>query len=220
MRDIAVLLTHSLLLLSTPSAPGRELSVYPLFGRVPDLDLKQLLFTLLRNLFCRHFRSQILRCLICFQRLPWRLNFIFDMNTRLVWQKLSPWPLCEFQESGATQECDSSSCENRTAGRSFSEPQILFSVTWGSWNSLSRRSPNIFVLRVMGTSDKAVTWLPASLYKWNPSHMNTNCGWWEHWEENPHNQSSVTKEIFELCVVLHMYFSFICTDIWTRLAQP
>lgn len=125
MRDVAVLLTHSLLLLLTPSMPGRVLSVYPVFGWVPDLDLKQLLFTLLRDLFCRHFRSQILWCLICFQQLPWHLNFIFDMNAGLVWQKLSPWPLREFQESRARQECDSSSCVNRTAGRSFCEPRLL-----------------------------------------------------------------------------------------------
>lgn len=50
-RDIAVLLTHSLLLLLTPSAPGRELSVYPVFGRVPDLDLKQLLLPCLGTCF-------------------------------------------------------------------------------------------------------------------------------------------------------------------------
>lgn len=108
------------------------------------LGLKAVTITLLRDLFCRHFRNQILWCLICFQRLPWHLNFIFDMNTRLVWQKLSPWPLCEFQESGATQECDSSFCVNRTAGRSFSEPQIL-SLWHEEAGTVYREGPPIFL---------------------------------------------------------------------------
>lgn len=165
---------------------------------------------------------------MCFQQLPWHVSPTLT------------WTLDQYGRSQALGHFVSF----RRAGRDGNLIPFLVRIELQEEASLSFRfsladmrkleqfimkvPPDIFVLRVLPgdkirdsrqVSDSAPCIF--TLCTWDPSHINTNHSWWEHWGGKTHSHPTVTKEIFELCIVSYStYFVFICTDIWTSLAQP